>query len=261
MAFPATSAWQVDRPRDDTRRTQPMGVGMTLRAHAHDIAQSPASGPRRRCPRRLDGDVDRVVTLRRTLRQECPYAILAVIFAVISYWKERANCGILKFGWGRGVVRVMADEGFKVVSENRKAFHDYFVEERVEAGIILTGTEIKSVRNSRVNLKDSYARIENGELWLYQLHISPYEQGNRFNHDPLRKRKLLLHRSEIVKLIGKIQLQGLTIIPIKMYLKQGLAKVEIAVCRGKKNYDKRQDMAEKDAKREIERNMRERNKY
>ncbi|MFZ3100796.1 MAG: SsrA-binding protein SmpB [Desulfitobacteriaceae bacterium] len=155
----------------------------------------------------------------------------------------------------------MVSEGIKVVSENRKAFHDYFVEERVEAGIILTGTEIKSVRNSRVNLKDSYARIENGELWLYQMHISPYEQGNRFNHDPLRKRKLLLHRSEIVKLIGKIQLQGLTIIPIKMYLKQGLAKIELAVCRGKKNYDKRQDMAEKDAKREIERNMRERNKY
>ncbi len=155
----------------------------------------------------------------------------------------------------------MASEGIKVVSENRKAFHDYFVEERVEAGIILTGTEIKSVRNSRVNLKDSYARIEDGELWLHQMHISPYEQGNRFNHDPLRKRKLLLHRSEIVKLVGKIQLQGLTLIPIKMYLKHGLAKIELAVCRGKKNYDKREAMAEKDAKREIERHLRERNKY
>ncbi|MHB8125989.1 MAG: SsrA-binding protein SmpB [Desulfitobacteriaceae bacterium] len=155
----------------------------------------------------------------------------------------------------------MASEGIKVVSENRKAFHDYFVEERVEAGIILTGTEIKSVRNSRVNLKDSFARLENGELWLHQMHISPYEQGNRFNHDPLRKRKLLLHRAEIVKLIGKIQLQGLTLIPLKIYLKHGLAKIELAVCRGKKNYDKRQDMAEKDAKREIERHLRERNKY
>ena len=155
----------------------------------------------------------------------------------------------------------MASEGIKVVSENRKAFHDYFIEERIEAGIILTGTEIKSIRNSRVNLKDSYARLEDGELWLHQMHISPYEQGNRFNHDPLRKRKLLLHRSEIVKLIGKIQLQGLTLIPLKIYLKHGLAKVEIAVCRGKKNYDKRQDMAEKDAKREIERHLRERNKY
>jgi SsrA-binding protein len=155
----------------------------------------------------------------------------------------------------------MASEGIKVIAENRKAFHDYFIEERIEAGIILTGTEIKSVRNSRVNLKDSYARIENGEVWLYQMHISPYEQGNRFNHDPLRKRKLLLHHSEIVKLIGKIQLQGLTLIPLKIYLKHGLAKIELAVGRGKKNYDKRQDMAEKDAKREIERHLRDRNKY
>jgi SsrA-binding protein len=155
----------------------------------------------------------------------------------------------------------MASEGIKVIAENRKAYHDYFIEERVEAGIILTGTEIKSVRHGRVNLKDSYARLENGELWLYQMHISPYEQGNRFNHDPLRKRKLLLHRSEIVKLIGKIQLQGLTLIPLRIYLKQGLAKIDLAVCRGKKNYDKRQDMAEKDAKREIERHLRERNKY
>jgi SsrA-binding protein len=155
----------------------------------------------------------------------------------------------------------MASEGIKVIAENRKAFHDYFIEERVEAGIILTGTEIKSVRNSRVNLKDSYARVENGEVWLYQMHISPYEQGNRFNHDPLRKRKLLLHHSEIVKLIGKIQLQGLTLIPLKIYLKHGLAKIELAVCRGKKNYDKRQDIAEKTAKREIERHLREQNKY
>ena len=155
----------------------------------------------------------------------------------------------------------MASEGIKVIAENRKAYHDYFIEERVEAGIILTGTEIKSVRHGRVNLKDSYARLENGELWLYQMHISPYEQGNRFNHDPLRKRKLLLHRSEIAKLVGKIQLQGLTLIPLRIYLKQGLAKIDLAVCRGKKNYDKRQDMAEKDAKREIERHLRERNKY
>lgn len=154
----------------------------------------------------------------------------------------------------------MASEGVKVVAENRKAFHDYFIEETVEAGIILTGTEIKSIRNSRVNLKDSYARVDNGEVWLYQTHISPYEQGNRFNHDPLRPRKLLLHRTEINKLVGKIQLQGLTLIPIKIYLKHGLAKVALAVCKGKKNYDKRQDVAERDAKREIERHLRERNK-
>lgn len=149
-------------------------------------------------------------------------------------------------------------EGIKVIAENRKAFHDYFVEERQEAGIILTGTEIKSIRKGKVNLRDSYARIENGELWLYHLHISPYEQGNRFNHDPLRQRKLLLHRTEINKLNGKIQLQGLTLIPLKIYLKHGLAKIDLGVCRGKKNYDKRQDMAERDAKREIERNLRDR---
>lgn len=150
----------------------------------------------------------------------------------------------------------MASEGIKVISDNRKAYHDYFIEEKLEAGIILTGTEIKSIRNGRVNLKDSYARIENGEVWLHQMHISPYEQGNRFNHDPLRKRKLLLNRSEIIKLVGKIQLQGLTLIPTKIYLRRGMAKIELGVGRGKKNYDKRQDIAERDAKREIERHFR-----
>lgn len=150
----------------------------------------------------------------------------------------------------------MASEGIKVISDNRKAYHDYFIDEKLEVGIILTGTEIKSIRNGRVNLKDSYARIENGEVWLHQMHVSPYEQGNRFNHDPLRKRKLLLNRSEIVKLIGKVQLQGLTLVPTKIYLKRGMAKIELGVGRGKKNYDKRQDMAERDAKREIERHFR-----
>ncbi|MGE4273086.1 MAG: SsrA-binding protein SmpB [Desulfitobacterium sp.] len=149
----------------------------------------------------------------------------------------------------------MASEGIKVISDNRKAYHDYFVEEKLEAGIILTGTEIKSIRNGRVNLKDSYARIENGEVWLHQMHISPYEQGNRFNHEPLRKRKLLLNHSEIIKLIGKVQQEGLTLIPTKIYLRHGLAKIELGVCRGKKNYDKRQAIAERDAKREIERHF------
>lgn len=150
----------------------------------------------------------------------------------------------------------MASEGIKVISDNRKAYHDYFIEEKLEAGIILTGTEIKSIRNGRVNLKDGYAQIENGEVWLHQMHISPYEQGNRFNHDPLRKRKLLLNRSEIIKLVGKIQLQGLTLVPTKIYLKRGMAKIELGVARGKKSYDKRQDIAERDAKREIERHFR-----
>ena len=154
----------------------------------------------------------------------------------------------------------MPSEGIKIVSENRKAFHDYFIDDRVEAGIILTGTEIKSIRNGKVNLKDSYARIKDGEIWVYQMHISPYEQGNRFNHDPLRPRKLLLHRTEINKLVGKIQLQGLTLLPIKMYLKNGMAKVELAVGQGKKNYDKRQVLAEREGKRDIERALRDRNK-
>ena len=154
----------------------------------------------------------------------------------------------------------MPSEGIKVVAENRKAFHDYHIEDRVEAGIILTGTEIKSIRNGRVNLKDSYARLDNGEVWVHQMHISPYEQGNRYNHDPLRPRKLLLHRAEINKLIGKIQQQGLTLIPIKMYLKKGMAKVELAVGQGKKNYDKRQALAEREGKRDIERALRDRNK-
>lgn len=154
----------------------------------------------------------------------------------------------------------MASEGIKVISDNRKAYHEYFVEEKLETGIILTGTEIKSVRNGRVNLKDSFARIENGEVWLYQMHISPYEQGNRFNHDPLRKRKLLLNRSEISKLVGKVQQEGLTLVPTKIYLRKGLAKIELGICKGKKNYDKRQDIAERDAKREIDRHLRDRQK-
>jgi len=148
----------------------------------------------------------------------------------------------------------------KIVCENRKARHDYFIEETFEAGILLTGTEVKSLRASRVNLKDSFARIENGEVMLHQVHISPYEQGNRFNHDPLRTRKLLLHRSEINRLTGKMQQQGLTLIPLKIYFTRGLAKIELALAKGKKLYDKREDIAERDAKREVERHLRERQK-
>lgn len=150
--------------------------------------------------------------------------------------------------------------GIKVIAENRKAWHDYFVEEKHEAGLILTGTEIKSIRAGRVNLKDSYAEISGGELWLTQMHISPYEQGNRFNHEPLRKRKLLLNRSEITKLSAEVQQQGMTLIPLKIYLRKGMAKIELGLCKGKKNYDKRQDIAKKDAKRDMERELRERNK-
>ncbi|MEG1068364.1 MAG: SsrA-binding protein SmpB [Anaerovoracaceae bacterium] len=140
-----------------------------------------------------------------------------------------------------------------LVANNKKARHDYFIEEVYEAGIVLTGTEIKSIRLGKVNIKESYARIENGEMMLYGMHISPFEQGNRFNVDPIRTRKLLLHKQEIRKLIGYTTLKGLTLVPLTMYInEEGRAKVEIAVARGKKNYDKREDMAKKDANRKIE---------
>ncbi|MCL1791168.1 MAG: SsrA-binding protein SmpB [Peptococcaceae bacterium] len=150
-------------------------------------------------------------------------------------------------------------EGIKVISENRRARHDYFIEDKVEAGIILTGTEIKSIRAGRVNLKDGYAEVADGEMWLNAVHISPYEQGNRFNHEPLRQRKLLLHRKEIIKLAAAVQKQGMTLIPLKLYLTRGMAKIEIGLCKGKKLYDKRQDVAERDAKRDIERSVRDKN--
>lgn len=148
----------------------------------------------------------------------------------------------------------------KVVAQNRKAFHDYHVEETYEAGIVLQGTEIKSLRAGRANLKDSFARVEKGEVWLHNMHISPYEQGNRYNHDPLRSRKLLLHKREINKLIGVSKETGYTLVPLKIYLKNGFAKVLLGVAKGKKNYDKREDLKRKEAKREIDRAFRERQK-
>lgn len=147
----------------------------------------------------------------------------------------------------------------KLVANNKKAYHDYFIEETYEAGIVLTGTEIKSVRQGKVSIKESYARIKDGEMMLYGMNISPYEQGNRFNTDPLRDRRLLLHKQEIRKLIGQTTLKGLTIVPLKMYINEdGLAKVEIGLARGKKNYDKREDIAKRDAKRDIDRRMKNR---
>ncbi|HAB0267945.1 SsrA-binding protein SmpB [Listeria welshimeri] len=146
----------------------------------------------------------------------------------------------------------------KLVAQNKKARHDYAIEETFEAGIVLQGTEIKSVRNARVNLKDSYARIDKGEIFLHNMHISPYEQGNRYNHDPLRTRKLLLHKKQISRLIGEMKESGYSIVPLKMYIKDGYAKVLIGVARGKKKYDKRQDLKQKEAKRDIERAFKER---
>ena len=151
----------------------------------------------------------------------------------------------------------MAKKERKLVANNKKAYHDYFIEETYEAGIVLTGTEIKSVRQGKVSIKESYAKIEKGELILYGMNISPYEQGNRYNVDPLRPRKLLLHKQEIRKLIGYTTMKGLTLVPLKMYInEEGRAKVEIAVARGKKNYDKRDDIAKRDAKRDMDRKMR-----
>ncbi|GAC1378926.1 MAG: SsrA-binding protein SmpB [Ktedonobacteraceae bacterium] len=144
----------------------------------------------------------------------------------------------------------------KVITVNRQAYHDYFVERTLEVGVALMGTEIKSIRDGKVNLRSSYALARNGELWLENAHIAVYEHGNRYNHEPMRNRKLLLHRREIDQLLGKVAAKGLTLIPLKLYLKGGKAKIELGLCRGKKLYDKRDAIAERDVKREIERAIR-----
>lgn len=144
-------------------------------------------------------------------------------------------------------------EGIKVVATNRKARHDYHIEDTIEAGIVLTGTEIKSIRAGRMNLQDSFAQVRNGEVWLVGAHISPYTHGNRENHDPLRDRKLLLHRREINRLAGKVQERGYTLVPLRVYLKEGRAKVELGLARGKKQYDKRESIAKRDFDREMRR--------
>ena len=143
--------------------------------------------------------------------------------------------------------------GIKTVASNRKAYHDYFVLERFEAGISLAGTEVKSVREGRVNLKDSYCTIEGGELFVRNMHISPYEKGNIFNRDPMRVRKLLMHRREILKLFSEISKKGLTLVPLSLYFKNSKLKVELGLCKGKKLYDKRDAQAEKEAQRDAER--------
>ena len=144
------------------------------------------------------------------------------------------------------------------VATNKKAYHDYFVLEKYEAGIELFGTEIKSIRAGRVNLKGSFCSVDDGEMFVIGMHISPYEMGNRFNRDPLRKKKLLLHKKEIMKLFGESQQQGLSIIPLELYIKNGRAKLSIGLCKGKKLYDKRAVQAKKDANRTIEREFKER---
>ncbi len=147
----------------------------------------------------------------------------------------------------------MGKENFKTIAENRKARHEYFVIESMETGIELVGTEVKSLRLGQVNLKDSWCSIDNGELFIKGMHISPYEKGNIFNRDPIRVRKLLMHRKEINRLFGKIKQDGLTLIPLSLYFKGSRVKVQLGLCKGKKLYDKREDAAKKDAKRQIER--------
>ena len=147
----------------------------------------------------------------------------------------------------------MNNQSIKVVATNRKARHDYLIEDVIEAGIALTGSEIKSIRAGQVNLRDSYAALREGELWLINAHISPYKQANRQNHEPRRERKLLLHRREINRLTGKLQEKGLTLIPLRVYLKDSWAKVELGLGRGKKLYDKRQALKERDDRRQMDR--------
>lgn len=149
--------------------------------------------------------------------------------------------------------------GTKLIANNKKAFHDYFIEDTYEAGIALAGTEVKSLRMGKCSIKEAFVRIENGEVWIYGMNISPYEKGNIFNKDPLRVRKLLLHSYEINKLDGKLKEKGLTLVPLKVYFKDSHVKVEIGVARGKKLYDKRQDIAKKDQRREAERDFKVKN--
>jgi SsrA-binding protein len=150
----------------------------------------------------------------------------------------------------------MPEDRERDVAVNRRAYHDYFIDEKYEAGVMLTGTEVKSVRNGRTNLRDGYVRIDNGEAWLENVHISPYAQGNLMNHEPLRPRKLLLHRKEISSLIGKVKQRGYTLIPLRVYFSRNHAKVEVGLARGKRQYDKREAIAEREAKREIARAVR-----
>ena len=150
-------------------------------------------------------------------------------------------------------------DSIKLISQNKKAYHDYFIEETYECGISLAGTEVKSIRAGQINLKDSFASIDKGEVWVTGMHISPYEKGNIFNKDPLRERKLLMHKNEILRLLGKVKEDGYSLIPTKVYLKGSKVKVELALAKGKKLYDKRASIADKEAKRRIDRKIKEYN--
>jgi len=154
----------------------------------------------------------------------------------------------------------MDKTSFKTIAENRKARHEYFILDSYEAGIELVGTEVKSIRRGGVNLKDSWCSIDDGELWIKGMHVSPYDHGNIFNRDPMRVRKLLLHKKQIMQLLGKVKQEGLTLIPISIYFKGSMVKVQVGLCKGKKLHDKRDDMASRAAKRDIERTIKEQNR-
>ncbi|MDR1620328.1 MAG: SsrA-binding protein SmpB [Clostridiales bacterium] len=149
-------------------------------------------------------------------------------------------------------------EGIKILAQNKKARHDYFIEDTYECGMVLSGTEVKSIRGGRVNLKDSYCAVKNGELFVVHMHVSPYEQGNIYNKDPFRERKLLAHRREINKLYGLQQARGMSLVPLRLYLKNGKIKLQLAVAKGKKTYDKRHDIALRESARDMERSLKER---
>ena len=155
----------------------------------------------------------------------------------------------------------MKQEAMKLVANNKKAYHDYFIDEKYEAGLVLHGTEVKSLSLGKCSVMEAFVRIENSEVWIYGMHISPYEKGNIFNRDPLRPKKLLMHKDEIRKLTGKISEKGFTIVPLQVYFKDGRAKIEIGLARGKKLYDKRQDIAKKDQRREAEKEFKVKNLY
>ena len=191
------------------------------------------------------------------------------LLIISRYYKIANRYFLLKNGGNRGILVQVSGEkevsptekkGIKIAAQNRKAFHDYFVEDKYEAGIELFGTEVKSIRAGTLNLKDSYCTVKDGELFVHGMHISPYEKGNIFNKDPVRTRKLLMHKREIRKLHALIKQDGYTLVPLSVYFKDARVKVEVGLCKGKKNYDKREATAKRDAKREIDRTMKERNR-
>ena len=173
--------------------------------------------------------------------------------------KNETNHGILSWKCHGNEVDPTEKKGIKIAAQNRKAFHDYFVEEKYEAGIELFGTEVKSIRAGTLNLKDAYCTVKDGELFVHGMHVSPYEKGNIFNREPMRTRRLLMHKREIRKLHALVQQDGYTLVPLSVYFRDARVKVEVGLCKGKKNYDKRAAAAQRDARREMDRTMKERN--